>query len=196
MTGLVAPDALLTKGGARPGDQLLLTKALGTGLITTALKRELAQGAHVEAAVASMSRLNRTASRLAREHGVNAMTDVTGFGLAGHAHEMLRDPGLDFIISFGALAWLPGAREYAQVGCSPGGTVRNRDHFDCWTTLSNELDDVTNVMIHDPQTSGGLLMAVPRERARGLLAALQDAGETARCIGEVVPGSGQVRICA
>ena len=194
VTGLVAPRQLLTKGGARAGDRLLLSKALGTGLITTALKRGKADAGDLQVAVASMSRLNRQAAQLARSHGVSAMTDVTGFGLAGHAREMLRADHLDFAIDFSSLGWLPGARSCAEAGLSPGGTGRNREYFAEWTSLSPDLGEVEESMIHDPQTSGGLLMAVPAERAQGLLHALLEAGEAARIIGSVVPGSGRVRI--
>ncbi|MCY4526207.1 MAG: selenide, water dikinase SelD, partial [Anaerolineaceae bacterium] len=179
---------------ARAGDRLVLSKALGTGLITTALKRGQADPVDLAVAVESMSRLNCQAARLARSHGVRAMTDITGFGLAGHAREMLRADSLDFAIDFNALEWLPGARNCAEAGLSPGGTARNRDYFAEWTSLSPDLGEIEESMIHDPQTSGGLLMAVPAERARGLLHALLEAGEAARLIGSVVPGSGRVRI--
>lgn len=194
VTGLVAPGQVLTKGGARAGDRLLLSKALGTGLITTALKRGQADADDLQVAVVSMSRLNREAARLAQTHAVRAMTDVTGFGLAGHAREMLRADNLDFVIDFASLGWLPGARACAEAGMSPGGTARNREYFAEWTALSPDLGDVEESMIHDPQTSGGLLMAVPAERAQGLLDALLEAGESARLIGSVAPGSGRVRI--
>ncbi len=194
VTGLVAPRQLLTKGGAGAGDRLLLSKALGTGLITTALKRDQADAGDLQVAVASMSRLNRQAAQLARSHGVRAMTDITGFGLAGHAREMLRADHLDFAIDFGSLGWLPGARSCAEAGLSPGGTARNQEYFGEWTSLSPDLGEIEESMIHDPQTSGGLLMAVPAERAQGLLHALLEAGEAARIIGSVVPGSGRVRI--
>ena len=194
VTGLVAPQDLLTKGGAQPGDRLLLTKSLGTGLLTTALKRQQSDPAQLAVAVASMSRLNRDAARVARAHEVHAMTDITGFGLAGHAHEMLRGNSLDFVIEFEALGWLPGARACAVAGFAPGGTTRNQEYFGRWTTLGPGLDAVAETMLHDPQTSGGLLMAVAPEQSQALLDALLDAGEAARLIGEVVPGTGQVRI--
>lgn len=196
VTGLVAPDDLLTKGGAQAGDRLLLSKALGTGLITTALKRQMVAEAQLATAVASMKRLNRAAARLARAHAVHAMTDITGFGLVGHAREMLRGDTLDFVIDFEALDWLPGVRDHALAGCAPGGTARNRDHFGRWTQLAPGLGAVEEAMLHDPQTSGGLLMAVAPERAPALLAALLAAGERAQLIGEVAPGTGQVRILA
>ena len=194
VTGLVAPQDLLTKGGAQPGDRLLLTKSLGTGLLTTALKRQQSDPAQLAVAVASMSRLNRDAARVARAHEVHAMTDITGFGLAGHAHEMLRGNSLDFVIEFEALGWLPGVRACAVAGFAPGGTMRNQEYFGSWTTLGPGLDAVAETMLHDPQTSGGLLMAVAPEQSQALLDALLDAGEAARLIGEVVPGTGQVRI--
>ena len=196
VTGMVAPSDLLTKGGAQPGDRLLLSKALGTGLLTTALKRQQADPGDLAAAVCSMSRLNRQAAKLALQHKVHAMTDITGFGLAGHAREMLRGETLDFVIDFPALEWLPGARACAEGGFSPGGTSRNREFFGRWTVVPEGLGEVEQSMIHDPQTSGGLLMAVAQEQAQGLLGAMRDAGEAAREIGYVVPGSGQVRFTA
>ena len=192
VTGLVAPGDLLTKGGARPGDRLLLTKPLGTGLITTALKRQKVDAEHLAAAVAGMSRLNREAARLARTHGAHAMTDITGFGLVGHAQEMLRGRALDFHIDFESLGLLPGAREYAEAGCAPGGTSRNRDYFERWTMAGPGLGAVEEALLYDPQTSGGLLMAVAQEDAPALLNALLDAGERACVIGEVGPGTGMV----
>lgn len=196
VTGLVAPDAMIAKGGARAGDSLILSKSLGTGLITTALKRQQAAAEHVAAAVAGMRRLNRCAARLARKHGVHAMTDITGFGLLGHALEMLRGAALDFEIDFSRLGWLPGARDYARAGCSPGGTSRNREYFGQWVMLDAGLGDIEESMLHDPQTSGGLLMAAPEESAPALLDDLLEAGEAARLIGSVRPGAGRVRVSA
>lgn len=196
VTGMVAPDALVTKGGARAGDRLILSKSLGTGLITTALKRQQAEADHVAAAVAGMRRLNRCAARLAHKHGVHAMTDITGFGLLGHALEMLRGAALDFEFDFACLGWLPGARDYALAGCSPGGTARNREYFGQWVTFGAGLGDIEEAMLHDPQTSGGLLMAVSEDSAPALLDDLLEAGEAALISGSVRPGSGQVRVSA
>ena len=123
-----------------------------------------------------MSRLNREAARLARTHGAHAMTDITGFGLVGHAQEMLRGRALDFHIDFESLGLLPGAREYAEAGCAPGGTSRNRDYFERWTMAGPGLGAVEEALLYDPQTSGGLLMAVAQEDAPALLNALLDAG--------------------
>ncbi len=193
VTGMVAPGDMITKGGAQAGDRLILSKALGTGLLTTALKRGQADPGDLAVAVSSMSRLNRNAARLAREHDVHAMTDITGFGLAGHAREMLRAGTLDFVMDFSALEWLPGARVCAEAGFAPGGTSRNREFFGRWTSAPEIPGDVEQSMIHDPQTSGGLLMAVAQERAQSLLDALRAAGEAAQDIGHVLPGSGLVR---
>lgn len=194
VTGFVHPARIITKGGAVPGDRLILTKPLGTGVVTTALKNGQADSAHVDAAVASMSRLNRDASRLAREYGVHAMTDITGYSLLGHGHEMAHLGGVDFEIDFRALRWLPGAEVYAERGIFPGGMGRNQDYFGSWVRLDERLAEHQMQLLFDPETSGGLLMAVDPARAEALLAALIDAGESAAMIGSVHPGDGFIRI--
>lgn len=194
VTGFVHPARIITKGGAVPGDRLILTKPLGTGVVTTALKNGQADPMHVDAAVASMSRLNRDASRLAREYGVHAMTDITGYSLLGHGHEMAHLGGVDFEINFRALRWLPGAEKYAERGIFPGGMGRNQDYFGSWVRFDERLAEHSMQLLFDPETSGGLLMAVDPARAEALLAALIDAGESAAMIGSVHPGDGFIRI--
>jgi selenide, water dikinase len=192
VTGLVHPDHIMTKGGAKAGDRLILTKALGTGVITTALKNGQAQSEHVTSAVASMSRLNRTGARLAKQFGVHAMTDVTGYGLLGHGHEMAHLAGVDFRIQFGKLEWLPGAHLYAEQEHFPGGTQRNDDYFQQWIVFDERISGVERGLLFDPQTSGGLLMAAAADKAEALTAALQAAGETAQIIGDAIPGEGRI----
>ena len=196
VTGLVDPSKLLTKGGARPGDLLLLTKQLGTGVITTALKRELADQAHVQTAVDCMRRLNRDASRLAVAAGAHAMTDVTGYSFLGHGHEMAHLSGVDFDISLRAFQWLPGAHDYAEQGIFAGGLERNREYFSQWVDFAEDVDAVAQSLLFDPQTSGGLLIAIGADAADALLAALQAAGDTAFIVGQVREGSGRLRVTA
>lgn len=192
VTGLVNLPDLKTKGGARAGDLLLLTKSLGTGLITTALKQEIAVPADVQAAVASMRRLNRRAAEAAGAAGVRGMTDVTGYGLLGHAHEMAHLSQVDFRITFPRLSWLPGSERYAEAGAVPGGTANNREYFAPWVTFEDDLGEVEQDMLWTPETSGGLLMAVPPAAVDPLLQALPDAA----VIGEVLPGNGRLHVDA
>jgi selenide,water dikinase len=192
VTGLIHPDHIMTKGGARPGDQLVLTKPLGTGAVTTALKNERAQAEHVSAAVASMSRLNRDASRLARQFGVRAMTDITGYSLLGHGHEMAHLSGVNFYLNYDKIPWLPGARMYGELDIFPGGMQRNRDYFEQWVRFDGSFADFERDLLFDPQTSGGLLMAVPPENVNGLVHNLQAVGDNASQIGQVEMGSGTI----
>jgi selenide, water dikinase len=196
VTGTVHPDQVITKGGAQPGDQLILTKPLGTGVVTTALKNERARAEHVDAAVKVMSRLNRDASRMAQRFGVHAMTDITGYGLTGHGREMAQASGVDLHIAYSALPWLPGALTYAEEGVFPGGTGRNQQYFGQWVELPPDFGEAHEGLLFDPQTSGGLLMAVPASKAEVLLRSLLAAGDNAVVIGEVRSGSGRVIITA
>jgi len=194
VTGIVHPSQIIAKQGAQPGDKLVLTKRLGTGVITTALKQGGANAAHVEAAVTSMSRLNRDAARVARAMGVHAMTDITGYSLLGHSHEMAHLSGVNLHIQHKALHWLLGAREYAERDIFPGGTGRNRIYFEQWVRFDKDVDDVVQQLLFDPQTSGGLLMAIEPDKAETLCNQLTNVGEIAAIIGDVSPGDGQVII--
>ncbi len=195
VTGRVDPSKILTKGGARVGDKLILTKALGTGVITTALKNQQAEADHVQAAVDSMGMLNKSASEIATSAGVHAMTDITGFGLLGHALEMARAGQVMFRIIASELSWLSGALQYAQQGIFPGGMNRNRAYFDQWVTLSTGLEDYIQNLLYDPQTSGGLLMAVDADSADDVLATLLNNGSVmSRIIGEVHSGVGTIEV--
>lgn len=196
VTGAVGTGAIIRKSGARPGDALILSKRLGTGVITTALKRGIADPQHVAAAVASMSRLNRVAAQLAQRHDVHAMTDITGFGLVGHALEMAKLSGVDFRLNMGDVALLPGTVEYARNGVFPGGMERNRDYYSQWLGIEGELAPHERDLLFDPQTSGGLLMAVAAERAGALLADLQASGEDAFVLGEVSAGRGEITVAS
>jgi selenide, water dikinase len=189
VTGRIDPRRILAKQGVQAGDRLVLTKALGTGVITTAHKRGQVAPDDLAAAVDSMVHLNRAAAAAAGAVGVHALTDITGFGLLGHAHEMAHLSGVRFALDFGALPWLPGARRYAEAGIFPGGTERNAQYFGQWVIFEQAPPDWEIWLLHDPQTSGGLLMAVAEAQLPALLARLREAGETAWVIGAAEAGA-------
>jgi len=184
--GLADPDHLWRKRGARPGDAILLGKALGTGVVTTAIKRGVADPAHVAAAVASMRRLNRDAATVLSGFDISAVTDVTGFGLLGHLYEMCAASDVSARIRAGAPVLLPGVLELAAAGCVPGGTTRNRAAIDPHVRWDDPIRGPLRDVLYDPQTSGGLLAAVPPGEAAEALAALESAGYAATRVGEFV----------
>jgi selenide,water dikinase len=177
----------LTKGGARIGDALFLTKPLGTGVITTALKREQADPAHVQAATESMMRLNRAASRAALAAGVRAATDITGYGLIGHALEMAEQAGVCFRFRFADIPFLPGAQAYAEAWTFPGGAESNEVFYRPRTRFTAELTLAQQWLLFDPETSGGLLVAVPPDRLDTFVSLV---GQGAWRVGQVAEGSG------
>ncbi len=160
VTGIVHPHHILTKGGAQPGDYLLLGKPLGTGLITTAHKREQVATSDLDAALQSMMQLNRRASQALRRPGVHAVTDITGFGLLGHAWEMAAQSLTSMRFRFDALPLLPHVRHYAELGCIPGGAQRNKDYLSPHVHIDERLGAFDRELLWDPQTSGGLFAAV------------------------------------
>jgi selenide, water dikinase len=162
VTGLVHPKKILTKGGAKPGDVLILSKPLGTGLITTAQKRGLVRAEDMDAAVQSMTRLNRRASELLVQAGsaVHAVTDITGFSLLGHAWEMAAQSMTGMRFDYPALPLLPNVRHYAEAGCVPGGTGRNARYLRSHVSFDEHLGQVDQTILFDPQTSGGLFAAI------------------------------------
>jgi len=163
VTGFVHPDRVLTKGGAQPGDRLMLTKPIGAGVITTAHKNGVADRPTIQAAIDSMTTLNRAASRVALAAGAHACTDVTGYGLMGHAYEMAERSGARLVINAGQVPLLPGARALAEAGQLPGGYHRNRGHYgeiSPGARVSDDLDTTLATLIYNPETSGGLLMAI------------------------------------
>jgi selenide,water dikinase len=141
-----------------------------------------------------MSRLNRSAARLAHIAGAQAATDVTGFGLLGHAHEMAHLSGINLRINYGAVHWLPGAVEYGELDFFPGGMGRNRDYFEQWVTFDKRFSEAQQHLLFDPQTSGGLLIALRAEEADSLCADLIAAGDDAVIIGEALPGEGKIEV--
>ena len=190
VTGLIAPEMVRRKGGAQPGDSLLLTKPLGVGVITTALKRQMVAPEHLAPAVASMKRLNRAAARAAAVAGAHAMTDITGFGLLGHAKEMARQGDTDFRFDLARLPWLPGALDYGRAGAFPGGMDNNAGFFRPHVTFAGGIDPLYQDMLFTPETSGGLLVAVPPAGVASFLAALPDAA----VVGRVTTGEGRIWI--
>ena len=194
VVGRVHPERFLRKSGAAPDDVLVLTKALGSGLVTTALKQGKAEPSDVEAASLSMSRLNRAAGQAALAVGARSATDITGYALAGHALEMAGASAVDFELALADVPLLPGARRYAELGCVPGGTWRNREAFVDRIDGLEEAPPFSDEILFDPQTSGGLLIAVPEAALARLLALLDEAGSPGRAIGRVRPGSGRLRL--
>lgn len=187
VTGTVHPERILTNGGARPGDRLVLTKPLGTGVLSTGVKRGWLCAEWQQALLASMLATNRAAAEACRAVGVHALTDITGYGLLGHALEMAEASQVAVVIRTGALPLLPGAREAVREGMVPGGLLANRN----WALARTEVSGVPDELLMlacDPQTSGGLLAAVPPDHADRLLAEAARRGVNAAVVGEVVAG--------
>lgn len=190
VTGLVRPDRFLTKRGARPGDLLVLTKPLGVGLITTALKRGVAEAAHVETAVQSMMRLNRHPSHLALLFEAHACTDVTGFGILGHALEVAESSGVRLRFRMADLPLLPGTRDYVAKEAFAGGLWRNRDYVLPHVRFDPSVAEADQMILFDPETSGGLLIALEPDQARRYVDQAKVDAVDAWIVGEVVAGSG------
>jgi selenide, water dikinase len=178
VTGIVHPDKIMTNSGLRPGDKLILTKAIGTGIIATAVKGGLASAESVEAMVTSMCTLNRRASEVAVSLGAKACTDVTGFGLAGHLVEMARASKCGVRIQADSVPVLHGAMESASMGLVPAGAYGNRKHFSAWTMVDPGVALERVDLMFDPQTSGGLLIGIPAVHATELTCLLALRGVT------------------
>jgi selenide,water dikinase len=190
--GEVRPDRIVRNSGARPGDALVLTKPIGTGVLTTALKRDLLAESDLAPAVASMTTLNAGAARAmnAVGEGVHAATDVTGFGLLGHLRSMLEASGAAGEVTARAVPMLPRTRETAERGAVPGGTERNLASLTDAVTFAVGIDQIDRTLLADAQTSGGLLISVARDRADALVAALQgERTPAAAVIGRVIAGT-------
>jgi selenide,water dikinase len=193
VTGRVDPRVMLLKGNLRAGDELWLTKPVGTGILATAHKRELISVEDLASTIASMAALNRGAAQAAVAAGLHAGTDVTGFGLLGHAHEMAERSGVQVRIDARAVPLLPGARMHAEAGIDFGGMQRNREHFlDKGLVRFEGVDEATTLLILDPQTSGGLLLGVPPAHRSVFERECASRGVHAWKIGEVAAGSGVV----
>jgi selenide,water dikinase len=187
--GTVHPDRVVRNAGARPGDRLVLTKPLGIGVITTAIKAERADPAVVASAVEVMTTLNRAAAEAMLEVGVHAATDVTGFGLLGHLAEIVRASGVTVHLSAGQVPILNGAQALAEQGVVPGGTRRNAEAVSNIVRWHAAVDETTRVLLCDAQTSGGLLIAVDERRSDALLERLRAVPTLAAAtIGQAVAG--------
>jgi selenide,water dikinase len=172
VTGVLKPGDELTNAGAMPGDLLVLTKPIGTGIVATAIKRGEASASAISAATASMAALNRDGAEVAREHGVRALTDVTGFGILGHLSEMCRASGVGADLWFDRLPLLPEAAALARQGVVPGGTKRNLEYVEPWTIFDEALEPWQRLLSADAQTSGGLMLSVSAEKAPQVVRAL------------------------
>jgi selenide,water dikinase len=188
VTGLVHPKRILTNAGARPGDVLLLGKALGTGIAVSAIKKGVAGAELVQAATAQMKQLNRAAGEVYARHwkSVHALTDVTGFGLLGHLDSAMRASKTRARLEVAALAVLPGVRELARAGVVPGGTRANLQFVSMRATFPEQMGDPDRLVLADAQTNGGMLAAVSAKTAPKILKALASAGAPAQVIGEVL----------
>jgi selenide, water dikinase len=182
VTGVVHPDRVIRNVGVGQGDVLVLTKPLGTGIISTALKRRKASKESVRAAVASMIALNSAASAVMRSVPAHACSDVTGFGLLGHAQEMAAGSGVTIVLEAAKLPLLRGARRLAEQGCLTGGCRRNRDYLSDKISVDRSVAKGLEEVAFDPQTSGGLLMALPSSRAQDVVTSLRAAGVEAATI--------------
>jgi selenide,water dikinase len=178
VTGVIHPDKIFRNVGVQEGDVLILTKPLGTGIITTALKKGKASEESVNAAVRSMTTLNAAASQAARKHPVHACSDITGFGILGHGLEMASGSGVTLVIESAKLPVLPSARRLAEKGYLTGGCKRNKEYLDEKITIDKSIREGLVQVALDPQTSGGLLIAVAKRHAARLLEDLHAAGVT------------------
>ena len=188
VTGTVHPDRVVRNRGGRPGDQLVLTKPLGTGVITTAIKHQVAPEASATAAIDAMLRLNRGAADAMATVGVHAATDVTGFGLLGHLHYLARASGVAARINAAAVPFLPQSEMLADAGEVPGGTRSNERFLASRVHWPSSLPAARRTLLCDAQTSGGLLMAIPAEQVAPLLAALERQGASGWQLGELIAG--------
>ena len=186
--GFIDPEKMITKGGAKAGDKLLLSKPLGFGTTTTALKNGKANPDDVAEVVIWMARLNQTASELALEFEITGGTDVTGFSLLGHSYEIAQASGVGLQFSFGSIPILSGAQRYAQEWIFPGGSTDNRAFFGPYIKFAPEIEKHSQMLLFDAQTSGGLLLAVAPEKVAPLLARAEQVGQAFWEVGEVVAG--------
>jgi selenide, water dikinase len=188
--GFVNPHKMISKGGLKVGDALILTKPLGGGVTTTALKQEKASDSDVKEAIEWMSRLNKTAGQLATEFNLRGGTDITGFGLLGHGLEMADASGVSLHIEYSKLPFLSGARGYAEKGIFPGGAFDNKSHFGKAVTFAKIIDEPAEMLLFDPQTSGGLLLGVPPEKLEAFQKRANELEQLVWVVGEVRAGQG------
>ncbi|GGG68535.1 selenide, water dikinase SelD [Paenibacillus radicis (ex Gao et al. 2016)] len=195
VTGLIHPDRVKTNAGAQPGDKLILTKPIGVGIMTTSIKKELLSEEEVKRVTNVMAALNKTSAEIMNRYDAHACTDVTGFGLMGHALEMAKGSGVGIVIVNESVPKLPRVRELAESGCVPGGTKNNFKHIEQDVTFPAAMDQIDQWILCDAVTSGGLLIAVAAEQAESMLGELQQAGVEANIIGEATSAhAGQIRV--
>jgi selenide,water dikinase len=188
--GFVDPNQAVTKGGARVGDKLVLTKPLGFGATTTALKQQKAEPQEVAEVVGWMTRLNKTAADLALEFGVRGGTDVTGFSLLGHGLEVAEASGVGLKINYAEIPFVSCAEKYGQMWTFPGGASDNKLFFGDRVSFASGIEEHQQMLLFDPQTSGGLLLAVPEDKLAEFLARAKELDQPVWVIGEVVEGEG------
>ncbi len=188
--GFVDPHQAMTKGGLKPGDVLVLTKPLGFGVTTTALKQQKAEPQDVQEVVEWMKRLNRSASELAVEFGLRGGTDITGYSFLGHGLEMAEASGVSLHIDYAKIPLVSGARKYAERGTFPGGAFDNLHHYGAQVRFADSLDEPAQMLLFDPQTSGGLLLGVPAEKLAAFEVRAQEVGQPVWAVGTVHDGSG------
>jgi len=187
VTGIIHPSRIVTKAGAQSGDKLILTKPLGTGIVTTAIKGGTASKTSIDAVISSMTTLNKKASELMLKAGVHACTDITGFGLIGHICGMVEHSNKGIELRLSQIPIFIKARELAEAGMTPGGTRRNMEFYQKILANITDIDEITLDILFDPQTSGGLLMSIPPDKAEGLLKKLRSSGiKEAAIIGQIV----------
>jgi selenide,water dikinase len=190
VVGFVHPDHVATKAAAKASDVLILTKPLGVGIIASALKREMAQLDHVRAAVEVMKALNRKAAQLMQQVGVDAVTDITGFALLGHAQEMAEKSGVGICLTLESLPFLEGAKGYAEDDIFPAGAGRNQRCYAPHVRFAPPVPEWMQMLLYTPETSGGLLIAVPERKLRELTALFDQEGQSHWVVGRVVEGEG------
>lgn len=185
VSGFVSPSKVMKNSSAKEGDILILTKALGTGILSTAMKADLPSPETTRAVVESMATLNKKAAELMVKYPVNACTDVTGFGLVGHSFEMASSSGLTITLDSSALPLLPEAMDMARMGIIPAGAYGNRNWIDCGATVEGDVELALTDVMFDPQTSGGLLISVPEKEGLKLFQELKDSIPVSAIVGHV-----------
>jgi selenide,water dikinase len=187
--GFASPNSMMTKAGAKPGDKLVLTKPIGTGIVATALKASRASPEHAGQAVTWMKRLNDTASEIAQQHSATAATDITGFGLLGHGLEMAQASEVRLELEVNAIPFLAGSMEYARAGFVPGGTADNRSYFSHSVKMDSSVPEAAGILLFDAQTSGGLLLSVAEENLDELVRSAETRGFPLWIVGSVDEGN-------
>lgn len=188
--GFVDPRKMLSKGGLKVGDVLVLTKPLGFGVTTTALKQQKAEEQDVLETVNWMKQLNKTAGRLANEFDLRGGTDITGYSLLGNGMEMAEASGVSLKFELANIPFISGARKYAEMGTFPGGGFDNKKHFEANVEFADSIDEPNQMLLFDPQTSGGLLLGVPHEKLDPFLARAQEMNQSIWIVGNAEAGAG------